>query len=109
MERMVERMTYAELTEAIGSAYDRGYQKGRMDRERELAEAGERRRAFYERNKVEEHPSLDDLLKNKKLQAEFDRRISKALDTARANWEQALEAAGEIDPIPGEEAQEVRA
>lgn len=38
-------------------------------------------------------PTLDDLLKgNKDHQAEFDRRISKALDTAKAKWEQEAES-----------------
>jgi hypothetical protein len=35
-----------------------------------------------------ETPSFDDLLKNGH-QAEFDRRVSKAIATAKANWEKA--------------------
>lgn len=31
--------------------------------------------------------TLDDLLKNPKFQSEFDKKISKALETSRANWE----------------------
>lgn len=38
-------------------------------------------------------PSFDDLLKEKEHQAEFDRRVNKALDTARGKWEQDKEAA----------------
>ena len=32
-------------------------------------------------------PSFDDILKNKDYQSEFDKRISKALETAKAKWE----------------------
>lgn len=45
----------------------------------------------------QEKPSFDELLKDKEMQAEFDRRISKALDTAKGKWqkeqEEAIEAA----------------
>lgn len=38
-------------------------------------------------------PTLDDLLKgNKDHQAEFDRRVTKALETAKAKWQQEAEA-----------------
>lgn len=36
--------------------------------------------------------SFDELLKNKNNQAEFDRRISKALETARLKWQKETEA-----------------
>lgn len=40
-----------------------------------------------------ETPTFDDLLKgNKEYQAEFDRRITKGLETAKAKWEQEAEA-----------------
>ena len=32
-------------------------------------------------------PSFEELLKNKDYQSEFDRRVTKALETAKANWE----------------------
>lgn len=35
----------------------------------------------------EQPPSFDDILANKGYQAEFDRRISKALETAKSKWE----------------------
>ena len=34
-------------------------------------------------------PTFDDLLKDKKFQSEFDSRVSKALATARAKWEES--------------------
>lgn len=35
-----------------------------------------------------EPPTFDDLLKDKAYQAEFDRRVTKALETAKAKWQQ---------------------
>ena len=35
----------------------------------------------------EENKSFDDFLKDKKYQSEFDKRISKALETAKSKWE----------------------
>lgn len=32
-------------------------------------------------------PSFDDMLKDKKHQSEFDRRVAKSLETAKANWD----------------------
>ena len=37
-------------------------------------------------------PTFDDLLKDKNHQAEFDRRVTKALETAKAKWQQEEEA-----------------
>lgn len=37
-------------------------------------------------------PTFDDLLKDKAHQAEFDRRLSKALETARTKWAEESEA-----------------
>lgn len=37
-------------------------------------------------------PTFDELLKDKNNQAEFDRRVSKALETAKAKWQQEAEA-----------------
>ena len=34
-------------------------------------------------------PTFDELLKDKKFQSEFDSRVSKALATARAKWEES--------------------
>ena len=34
-------------------------------------------------------PSFDEMLKNGGHQAEFDRRVTKAIATAKANWEKA--------------------
>lgn len=36
--------------------------------------------------------TFDDILTDKEYQAEFDRRVSKALETAKANWEKEAEA-----------------
>lgn len=36
-------------------------------------------------------PTFDDLLKDKAHQAEFDRRVTKALETAKAKWQQEAE------------------
>lgn len=35
------------------------------------------------------HPSFDDFLKDKAMQSEFDKRIAKALETAKGKWETA--------------------
>lgn len=44
-------------------------------------------------NKGAETQTFDDLLKgNKDYQAEFDRRVSKGLETAKAKWQQEAEA-----------------
>ena len=40
-------------------------------------------------------PTFDEILATKEYQSEFDRRIAKALDTAREKWE--TEAAGKIE------------
>ncbi|MCM1335301.1 MAG: DUF4355 domain-containing protein [Bacteroides sp.] len=37
-------------------------------------------------------PSFDDLLKNKDYQSEFDKRVAKALETARAKWDEQKKA-----------------
>ena len=37
-------------------------------------------------------PTFDELLKDKKFQSEFDSRVSKALATARAKWEESVKA-----------------
>ena len=37
-------------------------------------------------------PSFEELLKNKDYQSEFDRRVTKALETAKANWEREEQA-----------------
>lgn len=37
---------------------------------------------------AEQPQTFDDLLKDKNHQAEFDRRVTKALDTAKAKWQQ---------------------
>ena len=45
-------------------------------------------------------PTFDDLLKDKKFQSEFDSRVSKALATARAKWEEnAKEQADEAKKL----------
>ena len=38
----------------------------------------------------ESEKSFDDVLKDKKYQSEFDRRVAKALETARAKWEKDI-------------------
>lgn len=35
-------------------------------------------------------PSLDDLLKNKDFQSQFDRRVTQAINTAKKKWEDNL-------------------
>lgn len=35
---------------------------------------------------TQKQPSFDELLKNREYQAEFDRRVSKAIDTAKGGW-----------------------
>lgn len=37
-------------------------------------------------------PSFDELLKNKDYQSEFDKRVNKALETARAKWDEQKKA-----------------
>lgn len=58
--------------------------------------------------------TLDDVLKDKGLQGEFDRRISKALETAKGKWEtdanqriQAARTEAERNPGAGTEAKQV--
>lgn len=41
---------------------------------------------------VEKPKSFDDILTDKEYQKEFDRRVSKALDTAKEKWTKELEA-----------------
>lgn len=36
---------------------------------------------------ADKEPSFDELLQNRSYQSEFDRRVSKALETAKSNWE----------------------
>ena len=36
----------------------------------------------------EKGPNFDEVLKDKTFQSEFDRRVSKAIDTAKTKWEQ---------------------
>lgn len=40
-----------------------------------------------QQNDGDRKPTFDDLLKDKSIQSEFDKRISKALETAKAKWE----------------------
>ena len=52
-------------------------------------------------------PSFDDVLKNKAYQAEFDRRVAKAQETARAKWEaDAKEKADEAAKLAKMKAEE---
>ncbi|MDE7233561.1 MAG: phage capsid protein, partial [Ruminiclostridium sp.] len=37
-------------------------------------------------------PSFDELMKNKDYQSEFDKRVNKALETARAKWDEQKKA-----------------
>lgn len=59
----------------------------------------------------EETPlTFDDVLTNKEYQAEFDRRLDKALDTARVNWEKkAKEDAESFNNLDDDEKQRIKA
>ncbi|MGI6691166.1 MAG: DUF4355 domain-containing protein [Christensenellales bacterium] len=53
--------------------------------------------------------TFDDLLKNKDYQAEFDRRITKALETARAKWQTEQDAAVEAAKTEAEKLAKMNA
>ena len=79
------------LMAAITNAYDKGYQKGRLDREGEISDAAKRKKAYYAglRDVNTASQAFNDMLLNNEMQAEFDRRVGKALDKARSNWEES--------------------
>lgn len=45
-----------------------------------------------ETTKVDTTPTFDEVLSNKEYQSEFDKRVSKALETAKQKWGQEVEA-----------------
>ena len=77
------QITALDFSFAINKAYERGLTRGLMGHIAKL--------------------SLDEVMRqNPALYAELDRRIGKALTTARAKWEASLKLDAEIEPIPGE-------
>lgn len=54
-----------------------------------------------------EPKTFDDILANKEYQAEFDRRITKSIETARTKWQAELEAQkSEAEKLAGMKAEE---
>lgn len=61
-------------------------------------------------NKGADNPqTFDDLLKNKEHQAEFDRRVTKALETAKAKWQTEQDAAVEAAKTEAEKLAKMNA
>lgn len=76
-----------DLATLLADIYGRAYQKGRADLQAEIQEARKRRAAYYAAGQDAGKIALDEALRDKRVKSEFDRRVGKALDTARANWE----------------------
>lgn len=44
-------------------------------------------------------PTFDDMLKDKDIQSEFDKRVSKALETAKTKWQKDDNGTAEKTPV----------
>jgi len=76
-------ITVADFSFAINKAYERGFARGSIGRVAQL-------------------PFDVMIQEHKEVQAELDRRVGKALATARAKWEASLQVDAELALIPGE-------
>lgn len=76
-----------DLVTLLADIYGRAYEKGRADLRNEMYETRKRRAAYYAAGQDAGKVALDEALRDKRVKSEFDRRVGKALETARANWE----------------------
>ena len=48
---------------------------------------------------AQQKPTFDDMLKDKDMQSEFDKRVSKALETAKTKWQRDDNGTAEKTPV----------